>query len=127
MNIGAAVARRKTVERMTCYRQGCLKIVESSVPRDGALSDCTFKIFNSKQEHRVTPQIQPEVRCRPAIGHLRAEHPTHRNYLVNREGNACNAIRATVGYRFRRIISARGILLHLISASSFTSSKSVPA
>jgi hypothetical protein len=98
-----------------------------SVPRGGALSGCTLKIFTSKQEHRVTPQIQPEVRCRSAIDHLRAEHPTHRNYPVNREGNAGNAILATVGYCFRGIISARVILLRLIPAPSFTSSKSVPA
>ena len=104
-----------------------LRSLTRSVPRDGAPSGCALKIFTSKQEHRVTPQIQLEVRCCPAIGQLRAEHPTHRNYLVNREGNAGDAILATVGNCFRRIISARVILLRLTPAPSFASSKSVPA
>jgi hypothetical protein len=83
------------------------------------------EIFISQQEHRVTPQIQSEMRCRHAIGHLRAGHPTHRNHLVNRKGDASNAILAAVGYCFRRIISEQLILLRFIPTPSFTSSKSM--
>jgi transposase, IS5 family len=90
-----------------------------------------FKIYTSKQKRRVTPAIKREMRRRaavePVIGHLKEDHRMDRNYLAHRHGDFNNAILATVGYNFRRLIRWLRILLCLILMPFFPQSKLVPA
>lgn len=48
------------------------------------------------------------------IGHLKSEHGMGRNYLWHRQGDATNAVRAAVGYNFRRLLRWLELLLHQI-------------
>src|SRR6266851_6019444 len=96
-----------------------------------AQADYKFKIYTSKQKHRVTTAIKREMRRRsavePVIGHLKDEHRMGRNYLAHRNGDLNNAILAAVGYNFRRLIKWLRILLRLILMALFSKSKLSPA
>lgn len=80
--------------------------------------DYKFKVYTSKQRRAVTPQIQREMRRRPAIepiiGHTKHEHRMDRNYLAHRHGDANNAILATAGYNFSLLIRWIRVLLRSI-------------
>lgn len=68
-----------------------------------------FRVFTSGQKRRVTEQIKWELRRRsavePVIGHLKAERRMGRNHLAQVQCDAINAVRATVGYNFRRLVA----------------------
>jgi IS5 family transposase len=90
-----------------------------------------FKIYTSKQKRRVTPAIKREMKRRsavePVIGHLKEEHRLDRNYLAHRHGDLNNAVLAAAGYNFRRLIKWLRMLLCLILATLFPTSKPSPA
>jgi hypothetical protein len=77
--------------------------------------DYKFRVFLSGQKRGVTPQIMRQLRRRsgiePVILHLKAEHRMGRNYLWLCRGDAANAVLATAGYNFRRLIRWFRILL----------------
>jgi len=81
----------------------------------------TFKVYTSKQKRGVTPQIKREMRRRaaiePVIGHIKNEHRMDRNYLHHRDGDANNAILATVGYNFSLLLRWLRFLLCLLLAA----------
>jgi hypothetical protein len=52
------------------------------------------------------------------IGHVKAEHRMGRNYLVDRHGDATNAILAAVGYDFSRLIAWLTALFCLLRITS---------
>lgn len=56
----------------------------------------------------VTEEIKRDLRRRSAvesvIGHAEAEHRMGRNHLKGTQGDAANAVLATAGYNFRRLL-----------------------
>jgi transposase, IS5 family len=64
-----------------------------------------FRVWISGQVRRVTASIRREMRRRaaiePVIGHLKADHRMHRNYLKGFAGDRANAVLAAAGYNFR--------------------------
>jgi transposase, IS5 family len=79
----------------------------------------------------VTPRIKRQLRRRsavePVIGHLKAEHRMGRNYLWYRRGDAVNAVLATIGYNFRRLIRWLTILWRLYLSALLAALQPVPA
>jgi transposase, IS5 family len=63
-----------------------------------------FRVWISGQVRRVTAAIRREMKRRaavePVIGHLKAEHRMHRNYLKGHTGDRSNAVLAAAGYNF---------------------------
>ena len=63
-----------------------------------------FRVWISGQVRRVTAAIRREMKRRaavePVIGHVKAEHRMHRNYLKGRDGDRINAVLAAAGYNF---------------------------
>jgi len=63
-----------------------------------------FRVWISGQVRRVTAAIRREMKRRaavePVIGHLKAEHRMHRNYLKGHTGDRINAVLAAAGYNF---------------------------
>ena len=80
-----------------------------------------FKVYISGHRRGVTKTIKRELRRRPAvepvIGHAKAEHRMGRNYLAGTHGDAANAILATAGYNFRRLLEWLALLLSFILAA----------
>jgi IS5 family transposase len=68
----------------------------------------SFHVYTAGQKRRVTPQIKRDFKRRaaiePVIGHLKNDHRMGRNYLAHSSGDAINAVLASVGYNFRRLI-----------------------
>ena len=71
--------------------------------------------------------VFPFCSVEPVIGHLKNEHRMERNYLHHRQGDANNAILATVGYNFRLLIKRPRILLGLVLAAILAPPKSTTA
>jgi IS5 family transposase len=71
----------------------------------------------------AAPQIKREFKRRaaiePVIGHLKEHHRMRRNYLAHASGDAINAVLATAGYNFRRLLAwLRFLLLRILIALS---------
>jgi IS5 family transposase len=47
----------------------------------------------------------------PVIGHLKNDHRMGRNYLAHSSGDAINAVLASVGYNFHRLIRWLSLLV----------------
>ncbi len=92
--------------------------------------DHKFRVFSSGQKRGVTPKIKRELRRRaavePVIGHLKAEHRMGRNYLWFRKGDAANAVLATAGYNFRRLIRWVSLLLRQILSALTAAVQTIP-
>jgi hypothetical protein len=77
--------------------------------------DHKFKVYTTGQKRRVTPQIKREFKRRaaiePVIGHLKEHHRMGRNHLAHASGGAINAVLATAGYNFRRLLAWLRLLL----------------
>jgi hypothetical protein len=72
-------------------------------------------------KRRITPQIKREFKRRaaiePVIGHLKEHRCMGRNYLAHASGDAINAVLATAGYNFRRLLAwLRFLLLRILIA-----------
>ena len=67
-----------------------------------------FRVWISGQARRVTKPIRREMKRRaavePVIGHVKAEHRMHRNYLKGHEGDRANAVLAAAGYNFNLLL-----------------------
>ncbi len=78
--------------------------------------DYKFRVFISGQKRGVTPSIKRNKRRRsaiePVIAHLKAEHRMERNYFWFKQGDPNNALFATLGYNFRRLLRWLRHLLH---------------
>ena len=76
----------------------------------------------------MTPAIKREMRRRsavePLIGHIKNGHRMDRNYLAGPQGDAINAILATVGYNFRFLLNWLRLLLCLIASAILLRSSS---
>ena len=76
----------------------------------------------------MTPAIKREMRRRsavePVIGHIKNGHRMDRNYLAGPQGDAINAILATVGYNFRLLLNWLRLLLCLIASAILLRSSS---
>jgi IS5 family transposase len=68
----------------------------------------SFHVYTAGRKRGVTPQIKRDFKRRaaiePVIGHLKTDHRMGRNYLAHSSGDAINAVLASVGYNFRRLI-----------------------
>jgi len=50
----------------------------------------------------------------PVIGHLKAEHRMHRNYLKSPEGDRINAVLAATGYNFSLLLRWLAMILRAL-------------
>jgi hypothetical protein len=48
------------------------------------------------------------------IGHMKSEYRIGRNHLAGRAGDAANAVLATVGYNFLRLLAWLAVLLRIV-------------
>jgi IS5 family transposase len=80
-------------------------VLERIIADAGYRGEHSFHVYTAGQKRRVTPQIKRDFKRRaaiePVIGHLKTDHRTGRNYLAHSSGNA---VLASVGYNFRRLI-----------------------
>ena len=86
-----------------------------------------FRVYISGQKRRVAAAIKRELRRRsavePCIGHLKSEHRMGRNHLAHPAGDAANAVLATAGYNFRRLLAWLAILLRAWLAAIIATAK----
>ena len=77
-----------------------------------------FRVWITGQARRVTAPIRREMKRRaavePVIGHVKAEHRMHRNYLKGRLGDRINAVLAAAGYNFGLLLRWLAELLRAI-------------
>jgi hypothetical protein len=90
-------------------------------------TDHKFKVYTAGQKRHLTPQSKREFKRRaaiePVIGHLKHEHRMGRNYLAHSTGDAINAVLATAGYNFRRLLR----WLRLLCSVSWSPSAESPS
>jgi IS5 family transposase len=90
-----------------------------------------FKVYTAGQKRKMTDAIKREMRRRaaiePLIGHAKSDHRMGRNYLAGQAGDAINAIRAAVGYNFRRLLAWLTLLLSTIWLTLLGTNRSHPA
>jgi transposase, IS5 family len=77
-----------------------------------------FKVYTQGQKRGVTDAIRRQLKRRAGIetviGHTKDDHRMDRNFLAHRDGDAANAVLATAGYNFRRLLGWIRIFLRLL-------------
>ncbi len=67
------------------------------------------RVFIARQRRGLTPTIKRELRRRsaiePMIGHMKADGPLARNYLLGATGDAINALLVAAGHNLRLILN----------------------
>jgi IS5 family transposase len=77
-----------------------------------------MKVYVSDQKRGLTAPIKRDLRRRsavePVIGHAKGEHRMGRNFLKGAHAATANAVLATAGYNFRRLLTWLAILWRAI-------------
>jgi transposase, IS5 family len=94
-------------------------ITDAGYRGHNAPPDHKFKVYTSGQQ--IKREFKRRAAIEPVIGHLKEHHRMGRNYLAHASGDAINAVLATAGYNFRRLLAWLRLLLpRILIAFSLT-------
>jgi IS5 family transposase len=99
-------------ERLVRQAKRCGVKLRQSYVRVGKLALIQHQRY--AHAHQFKRDFKRRAAIEPVIGHLKSDHRMGRNYLAHSSGDAINAVLASVGYNFRRLIQWLRLLMFRI-------------